>query len=199
MKVDVVHSPIIIQDLISHYQFEPAIAVVYFYFDFNDPGKRQTEMLIRSLIIQLAAQCSQLPESLRSACSRSQSEHVRPNVEELTTLLHQMLKGFNSTYILLDALDECTVREHLLEFIEVLMGWKISNLHVLATSRKEYDITKSIEPLITGQRCIQGTLVDADIRAYILERLANDARLEKWPVDAQKEIEDALIRGADGM
>lgn len=156
-------------------------------------------MLLRSLIVQLAAQCSQLPESLRLAYSWSQSEQIRPTVQELTTLLHQMLKHFNSTFILLDALDECAGREHLFEFVEALMGWKISNLHLLATSRKENDIATSLEPLITGQLCIQSALVDADIRVYVLERISNDPRLKRWPINLRKEIEDALTSRADGM
>ena len=45
-----------------------------------------------------------------------------------------MFQTFESTYILLDALDECTDREDLLEFIEALMDWNVKGLHVLATS-----------------------------------------------------------------
>lgn len=153
-------------------------------------------MLLRSLIAQFAAKCPRLPEFLRSAYSQSQSELT---IEEMKPILHQMLKSFNTTYILLDALDECTDREDLLEFVEALVGWNIDNLHVLTTSRKENDITMFLEPLVTCQLCIQSALVDADIRVYILDRLSNDLKLRKWPVDVRKEIEDALMTGANGM
>lgn len=192
-------SSTIIQDVISKYQSKPMTAIAYFYFDFNDSDKQRTEMLIRSLIVQFAAQCSHLPESLKSAHSRSQGGHKQPTIGDMTIILRQILKSFNTSYILLDALDECTDRQDLFEFIESLMGWNINNLHVLTTSRKENDIAMSLEPLVTCQLCIQSALVDADIRVHIVEKLSNDSRLRKWPVDVQKEIENALMRGAKGM
>lgn len=109
------------------------------------------------------------------------------------------MKIFIKTYILLDALDECTDREDLLEFIETLTGWSIDSLHVLTTSRKKNDISLSLEPLVSCQLRIQSALVDADIRVYILERLANDRKLKRLPVEIQKEIEVVLMRGAKGM
>lgn len=80
------------------------------------------------------------------------------------------------------------------------MGWNISSLH-LTTSRKENDITMSLErePLVTCQLGIQKVLVDADIRVHILERLSNDPKLKKWPVDVQNEIENALMKGRKGI
>lgn len=180
-------------------QSEPKSAVAYFYFDFNDLHKQRTETLIRSLIVQLMAQCPHLPESLQSAHSRSQDGQKQPTIDEIKTILRQMLENFDATYILLDALDECMDRENLLKFMEALMGWNIDTLHVLATSRKENNIAIALEPLVTCQICIQSTLVDADIRVHILDKLSSIPRLKKWPVDVQKEIEDALMRGANGM
>lgn len=109
------------------------------------------------------------------------------------------MKSFNTSYILLDALDECTDQENLLEFIKAFMDWDIDTLRVLTTSRKENDITTALEPLVTCQLSIQSALVDADIRVHILERLSNDPKLKRWPVDIQKEIGHALTRGAKGM
>lgn len=198
-RFDRIRSSTIIQNVISDHQSEPTIAVVYFYFDFSDPDKQRTKSLVCSLITQLSEQCPHLPESLQLAYSQSQNGQIQLTVKELTTLLLQLVKDFNSTYILLDALDECTDREDLLEFIEALTGRNINSLHVLATSRKEHDIAVSLEPLVTCQKCIQSALVDADIQVHILERLSKDPKLNKWPIDVQKEIEGALMRGSKGM
>lgn len=100
---------------------------------------------------------------------------------------------------MVDALDECTDREDLLDFIEVLMGWKIDGLHVLTTIRKENDIVTSLEPLVTYQLCIESALVDADIRVHVLESLSNDRKLKTLSIDVQNEIEDALMSGAKRM
>lgn len=198
-EFDRIHSSTIIQDIISTYQSEPSTAVAYFYFDFNDPDKQQTEKLIRSLILQFTAQCPHPPEFLQSAHSRLQSAHKQPTIDDMAVILCQMLKIFNTTFILLDALDECTDREDLLEFLEALIGWNIDKLHVLATSRMEKDIAASLEPMVTYQICIQSVLVDPDIRVHILECLSNDPKLKRWPVDVQNEIKDTLMRSAKGM
>ena len=185
--------------MISHYQSKPKIGVAYFYLDFNDLDKQRTEKLIRSLIVQLLARCGYVPELLQSAYSQSQNGQTQPTTEDLTVILCQVLEIFDSTYILLDALDECTDREELLKFIEALMDRDIKYLHIISTSRKENDITMSLEPLVTCQLCIQSALIDADIRVHILEKLSNDPKLQKWPINVQKEIEDALMSGANGM
>lgn len=156
-------------------------------------------MLIRSLIVQFAAQCPFLPHSLQSALESSQNQQKQPTSEELKDILFQILKSFRTIYVLLDALDECIDREDLLKFMESLLGWKMSGLHILTTSRKENDIATSFESLVTCQLCVQSALVDADIRIHVLDRLSNDPKLKKWPVNIQKEIEDALVKGANGM
>lgn len=97
-----------IQDVISNYRSKLTIGIAYFYFDFNDKDTQRTDMLIRSLITQFAAPCPHPPELLQSAYSQSQSEQKQPTIDEFTVILHQTWKSFNNTYILLNALDECT-------------------------------------------------------------------------------------------
>lgn len=196
---DRIHSSTIIQDVLTAHQYKPTVAVAYFYFDFNDVDKQRTENLLRSLISQFAAQCLHLPESLQSAHSRSQSQQKHPTIDEMTNILRQMSKRFNNSYILLDALDECIDRDDLLELIEPTMSWNMDNLHLLTTSRKENDISTSLEPLVSRQLCIQSGLVDTDIRVHVPETLSNDSKLKKWPVNVKKEIEDTLMNRAKGM
>ena len=110
-----------------------------------------------------------------------------------------MLRDFQQTFIIIDALDECKEREDLLGLLENLMSWKAENLHVLATSRRERDIEETLESLATGQVCIQSALVNADIHIHLCSRIQNDPKLKKWPEHVQREIEKTLMDGAHGM
>ena len=110
-----------------------------------------------------------------------------------------MLESFQQLYIVLDALDECTEREELLKFLETIAGWNNNKLHIIATSRREGDITDALDPWVTNQVCIQSELVSADIRTYIHEKLQNDRKLKAWPSTVQSEIEATLMDGAHGM
>jgi hypothetical protein len=53
-------SSTIIEDVLYHYH-DPTMAVIYFYFDFNDVEKQQYEKMLRSLITQLSLQCTSTP------------------------------------------------------------------------------------------------------------------------------------------
>lgn len=192
-------SSTIIQNVMDHCHSEPTRAIAYFYFDFNDPRKQNTENLVRSLILQFLAQCQQLPESLQSAYSRSLDGQHQPTIETLTLVLRQMLEGFDCTFILIDALDECTDRESLFAVLNGIMEYKIASLHLLTTSRDLTDIHESLHPLVTCHLPIQNAFVDDDIRALVLETLSNDVKLRKWPPDVQEEIENTLVKGAKGM
>jgi hypothetical protein len=110
-----------------------------------------------------------------------------------------MLGNFQQTFIILDALDECKEREELLGLIGDFVNWNLETLHILATSRRARDIEETLEPLVTGQICIQNALVNADIHIHICERLQNDPKLRKWPTNVQMEIEKTLMDGAHGM
>jgi hypothetical protein len=124
----------------------------------------------------------------------------QPMTGELLTTLRQIVQEFDETFIILDALDECTERQELLTNIEEIAKWKIGKLHILATSRREKDIEEWLEPLVNDQEkiCIQSALVNDDIRTYVHEKLQTDRKL-KWSAKVQEEIEKSLMDGAHGM
>jgi len=113
--------------------------------------------------------------------------------------LRDIVQTFQQTYIVIDALDECYEREELMILIEEIVDWKLETLHILATSRKEQDIADCLLSRVSNEINIQSTVVDADIRIHVHDKLQNDRKLRKWSADAQMEIETALVDGAHGM
>ena len=194
-------SSTIIQSTIEYCQSRASSVVLYFYFDFNDVEKQRHEKMIRSLIVQLFSQReSSALESLYSSCMDGEQQ---PTSQALLGILRQMLEGFEKTYLIIDALDECSERDELMTNIEELTSWKDRNLHILTTSRWEGIIAESVELLNHDEEriCIQSTLVNADIRAYVQGRLRIDRDLKRWQKkpEVQQEIEDTLMGKADGM
>jgi hypothetical protein len=117
--------------------------------------------------------------------------------------LKEIVEGFDETYIILDALDECSDRQELLDNVEEIQGWGLSQLHMLLTSRRLTDIEETLNLLTDSQNriCIQSALVDADILTYIHNRLQNDRLLKRWRYkpQVQEEIKTTLMKKADGM
>lgn len=179
------------------------VAVVYFYFDFNDIEKQNSNKMICSLVQQLHAQSRKECQQLRTLFSSCGNGGRQPNFYDLFEVMKSIIKTFGTIYIILDALDECLDREELLEKIEKIQNWQISNLHMLLTSRELKDIETALEPMINSHNkiCIQNAVVNADIELYVNHRLQNDRRLKRWQnhSKAQEEIKTTLKERADGM
>ena len=124
-------------------------------------------------------------------------------MDELLETLRQILHSFYDVYIVLDALDECSNREDLLEYLDRIMSWNAEHLRMLVSSRPERAIEEGIRSLIKGDNKIkvQGDQVNDDIRTYIRGRLDMDPKLKRWQKrpDVRNEIESFLMNKADGM
>jgi NACHT domain len=196
-------SSTVIENVQQHCANDPGKVVAYFYFDFNDPQKRKSELMIKSLVTQLSQKCIQMPwalDSLLSSCGNGQSQ---PSAEALLSILRGICGEFPATYIILDALDECIDRDELMVAIKILAEWRLERLHILVTSRKERDIEDELERVVEKSSIIplQSSIVDQDIQRYVHHRLSTDKNLKKWHKDLEirNEIEIALMKGAHGM
>ncbi len=107
--------------------------------------------------------------------SQCQSGQQQPTTAALTSAFRDLLEGFHHTFIILDALDECTEQDSLLGLIEEVVGWKLDKMHILATSRKEIVIKECLESLFVDQIDLHSALVDPDIGVLIRDRLRNDS------------------------
>jgi hypothetical protein len=196
-------SSTILEGLIRHCRNDPESVVIYFYFDFNDVQKQNPELMLRSLITQLSQHSVNSLEHLSALFSPCGDGQRQPSLLELLTTIEHMIQGFAHVYIVLDALDECTERSELLGVLESIVSWKFQNLHVLMTSRREQDITSSLDTYIDAKDtiCLQSEVVDKDIQRYVRQRLSDDKSLAKWEKDAtiRQEIETVIMQGARGM
>jgi hypothetical protein len=193
-------SSTIIETLSQHCSDDTDMVTAYFYFDFNDTQKQDPELMVCSLLRQLLQRLSMVHRSIDaffSACENGS----RPPLHTLLEVTQQALQEFSHVYIVIDALDECTQRLELLGILETIAGWRLQNLHLLMTSRKERDIETSVEGYVGDAICLQSDIVDTDIQRYIQQRLSDDKSLTKWSKDTEirREIEAALMRGARGM
>ena len=196
-------SSTILENVFQYCADDPGKIVAYFYFDFNDQEKQIPELMVRSLISQFSQQCDKVPVTLETLFSSYENRQRHPSLDDFLEALQYIIQGFPQSYIILDALDECTNRAELMDVLKSMAEWRFENLHILVTSRQERDIKNSLEDFVDKQDivCLQSTSVDKDIHTYIRQRLSHDKNLEKWQKDRdlQQEIEEALIKGAHGM
>lgn len=176
--------------------------VACFFFDFNDKQKQDPGRMLRSLVWQLSWQSDSIPTRLDSLFSLCQSGQQQPSPNALQKALQSRIEELPQVYVVLDALDECAERTELMNMLETMAGWKLQNLHLLLTSRKEPDIESTLEEIVDDQRriCLESALVDKDIQRYVQHRIATDKTLQRWRKDdIRQEIETILSDNANGM
>lgn len=193
----------IVEDLLPDCRNDPARALAYFYFDFNESAKQDPLSMVKSLLRQFMDRCARTPQALQSTYASCQNGQREPSYLELDDALKNIVETSPTSYIVLDALDECTARTELFEILEQIHSWGIANLHVLVTSRIEVDIEEALEGIVpkSDRVCLESRLVNQDIRTYIVERLQQDKFLRRWQQDLaiQEEIQSTLVQKAGGM
>ena len=199
MLLTLIYSSTIIEEVLKLCQDDSGSALAYFYFDFQNRDQQQCESLLRSSIAQFSDQAPNTPEALQRLYSRCQSSRYRPDSDDLTATLQCIVQEFRRAYIVVDALDECTERESLLELIEKMVDWNSNTLHILVTSRKEREIEDSLILQCQHTMALQGSVIARDIEIHVFEKLRNDPRLKKWPAKVRAEIKEKLMKGACGM
>jgi ankyrin repeat domain-containing protein 50 len=192
-----------IQHAFRHRRSKPHVGIAFFFFTFNDDAKQDSSAMLRALVLQLSGQLndnhgilSRLHDNYRNAM---------PPDQALLDCLHQLVRAFSDTYIILDALDESPRdkgRTDVLQALVDLRAWSEPGLHLLVTSRDEPDIRDMLHDELGALRDetipLKNDSVDSDITSFISGSLKNDRRLRKWE-KYHGQIGKALTEHANGV
>ena len=172
--------------------------MAFFYFDINDQAKQTSRSLLSSLVLSLTAKSNNC-YPLERLYIKLDKLHL-PTEDELLDLLKELLQSFHQAYVVVDALDKCDDYYQLFDnMVKVMHGWNVSHLHVLMSSRREHNITITMEECATAEIYLSADLVGSDIRSYIHSVVGKDIRLRRWGHTVQQNVADVLINGANGM
>ncbi|KAH9170743.1 hypothetical protein EDB89DRAFT_2097733, partial [Lactarius sanguifluus] len=183
--------------------------LAYFYFDFKDTTKQDSRSLLSSLLVQLSDQSDIFCDALSSLYSTHKRGSQQPTVDSLAQCLRDMLTmvGRVPIYLIMDALDESpnnsgipTSRENVLELVKELAELSYPNLRLCITSRPEYDIRTTLEPLATHQVSLHDENGQKqDIDNYVTFVVHSDRRMKRWREDDKDAVIENLTEKADGM
>ena len=182
--------------------------LAYFYFDFKDTSKQDSRALLSSLLVQLSNQSEQFCDVLRGLYSEHQNGSHKPNHASLFRCLKDMLTlaGPAPVYLVMDALDECpdlgipSSRSKVLKLVKELIELRPPNLRLCITSRPEFDIRTTLEPLATQEISLHDENGQKqDIVYYVTSVVHSEAKMRNWRDDDKKMVIDKLTERADGM
>ncbi|KAJ7495307.1 hypothetical protein FB451DRAFT_1019697, partial [Mycena latifolia] len=113
--------------------------LAFFYFDTNNSGQRTVTQLLCSLVTQLSVQADSPDKTLNDLWkSHAKGQHLPGDSALISDALIPIVTEFSRpVYIVLDALDECSERDELLESLTKILDMVSSNVHLLLTSRPE--------------------------------------------------------------
>ncbi|KAJ4078218.1 hypothetical protein NW760_015285 [Fusarium oxysporum] len=171
-----------------------------FFFDFSDPRKQKLEDLLRSLAVQLYHAGNEVARRLDSLFTSHGDGRRQPDTNALSACVDTMIQTAGKVFIIIDALDECTAREELLQWLKHLASRKAQ---LIVTGRPEVEFQSAIPQSFNKRNCVQldKNVINGDIRSYV------EAALEQKPDFVDKnlsqgileEIRDKIGDGADGM
>ena len=183
--------------------------LAYFYFDFKDKEKQDLRALLSSFLVQLSEQSDIFFDTLFSLYSAHKNATETPTDRSLAECLKDMLTitGRAPIYLVIDALDECpndsgipSSRERVLDLVKELVETCHPNLRLCITSRPEFDIRATLEPLATQQVSLHDESGQKqDIMDYVTSVVHSDRKMKKWRDVEKNMVVEKLSEKADGM
>ena len=128
-----------------------------------------------------------LPAQLNNVYDQHYQNHSQPRYQDLLDIFHAIVQQFDSVYLVLDALDECTLdqRAHLCEFFARIVEFHscadLGLVKLFIASRKEHDIEAAFCQKSFQTIEVEAKKVDSDIQLYgtVYTREADQDR-EAW-------------------
>ena len=181
----------------------------YFYFDFKDKEKQDSRALLSSLLVQLSDHSDVFFDSLFSLYSAHGEGSEKPANDSIVRCFKGMLTttGQAPIYLVIDALDECpndtgilSPREKVLDLVNELVELRLPNLRLCITSRPEFDIHTTLEPLATQKVSLHDESGQKqDISDYVTSVVHSDRKMKRWRGDDKNMVIEKLSEKADGM
>ena len=181
------HRSIVINHLQSILKSED-IAVAWIYCDYKQKNVQTFDNLVGSLLKQLAQQRKNLSGELQTLHNDHVFRGTRPSGKDIVKALQSEIKGIFRTFIVVDALDECSeesgIRNELVENLRSLSG----NMNLLVTSR----YIPSIEREISQAKRIDIHAKEEDLRKYVTGRIHRERRLLRH-VNSDPSLQDLIV------
>jgi hypothetical protein len=184
-------------------------SLAFFYCDFREDQKRHRRGLLSSLLVQFCRQSDVYYDALSEFYLAHDHGSQHASDTELAQCLKHLLAlpGQATTYIVIDALDECprtsrlsSPREQVLGFMEQLIRSQVPNVRICITSRPEADIELVLNPFAFRSVSLHGENGQVqDIADYVKFVVSTDRNMQKWRKEDKELVVQVLTRKAGGM
>jgi hypothetical protein len=158
------------------------------YLDFRDEDDQDVCAVLGELSKQLLLQASSVPNEVWTLFD----ENFKITIDKARRIFTLLLRSFDSTYICIDALDECKPQSQR-EILGFLGTFKDSSLRIFCTGRfsVQDEAMKQLRPFITETMEIFAH--ESDVRQYLEAKIAEDPYEEAMDEQLKDEITSQLV------
>ncbi|RYP80241.1 hypothetical protein DL769_002543 [Monosporascus sp. CRB-8-3] len=134
---------IVVHDLTTRFQNDPAVNIAYIYCNFRRKDEQKIDDLLASVLKQLAENQTPLPRSVKDLYDRHKQKRTRPSLEEIMKVLFSVTAIFLLAQLYLDSLQDKTSPREMYNGLENLQKQAQSavtedqKLEVLAQAYKD--------------------------------------------------------------
>ncbi|KAJ4167534.1 hypothetical protein NW754_011351 [Fusarium falciforme] len=190
-------SSIVVEELMKQFQDDTSVCVAYIYFNYQQQENQTIDQVFGSLLRQLVAHQSNIPATVEELYKEHTRQGSKLVFEEVCDLIHRLSSLYSRVFIIVDALDECPLRNGrrntiLSEFMELQTAL---SANIMCTSRP----IPEIEAWFSKAVSVEVRASEHDVRKYL------DGQLRRLPgfvarsPDLQEQVKSQIVQVVDGM
>lgn len=168
--------------------------VAYIYCNFRH--QQQSVLDLLACILRQLVQCQPLmPEICQELYERHKDRGSRPSLDEIKRVLHTVTADLHKSFVVIDALDECSSHVGSRLLSEVFNLQAKHGVNILVTSRYLPEITSQFE----GQPCVEIRAKVQDIEQYLRRQFTRLPAFVARNTALQDEIVAGITNAVGGM
>lgn len=188
---------IVIDHLQEKFRTRRDIGIAFVYFNFHQHIEQGIVGLFSCLLRQLSFQTVGMDE-VTKLYNYHKPRQSRPSSQEILDALKSVIMRFSSTFVIIDALDECRLPDGVLKLLaKVFELQAIAGLSFLATSRFIPEIKLAFEE--RNATCMEIKASNDDMLSYLNTSLSKLPAFVIEDYQLQEKVKSAVIKAADGM
>lgn len=188
---------IVVDHLYVKYQTDPSVGIAYLYCNFRRQDEQKPVDLLASLVKRLIHGRSTLPKSLEDLYERHRIKQTRPSFDEISKELQSIVASYSTTFIVIDALDECQVSDGgPTKFLsEILRLQTVTKANLFVTSRFIPHIVEEFQGAVN----LEIRASEEDVRRYLDGHMSRLPSFVRRNLDIQEQIKAEIAKAVDGM
>ncbi|KAB8206259.1 hypothetical protein BDV34DRAFT_212440 [Aspergillus parasiticus] len=174
---------------------EHRTAVTFLYCDYKMRDQQDVPQLLSSILKQLLQQTPVIPVEVKSLYERQSILDISMGLQEVKDAILWTLQGYNRTYLVVDALDECAedVQVDLVNCIRELQGSR--QIKALITSRDIRRIVRQFE----DDTILPIHAHAEDVQKYVEGNMARLPAFIASNIDLQEMVKTQIVQRTEGM